>query len=158
MPSRSAVNLEFFVVNASLGRVWRRRANELLRDFNLSHAQAWPLVLLHRAGSSLRVQNLAEELGLDASSLVRHLDQLVRSGLITREEDPLDRRAKRLALTIEGEQLAERINAAVNAFRDRIMEGITTEQLEATLDILRSLERRVLDPSSDPFRETPDQE
>jgi DNA-binding MarR family transcriptional regulator len=55
---------------------------------------------------------LAEGLGLSLPSASRAVDGLVKRALVARTEDPSDRRQRLLALTDEGQALADRIMAA----------------------------------------------
>lgn len=57
-----------------------------------------PLIPLHRVGPP-RVSELAEALGLDRTTVTRHLDALEPRGLITRRPDERDRRAMMVNLT-----------------------------------------------------------
>jgi DNA-binding MarR family transcriptional regulator len=57
-----------------------------------------PLLRLHRTGPE-RVSELAEQLGLDSTTVTRHLDELESRGLIVRRPDPTDRRAALVHLT-----------------------------------------------------------
>ncbi len=57
-----------------------------------------PLTVLHRIGPA-RVSELAEALGLDRTTVTRHLDELERRGLIDRRPDERDRRAMHISLT-----------------------------------------------------------
>jgi DNA-binding MarR family transcriptional regulator len=59
----------------------------------------WPL--MH--GGPMRVRDLAEAKGVDASTISRQVAQLVEAGLVRREPDPADRRAWLLALTDGGQ-------------------------------------------------------
>lgn len=63
--------------------------------------RAW---LLHRLALTpgIRVADLADGCGLDASTASRHVRNLEEAGLIARAGDPADRRAARLALTPNG--------------------------------------------------------
>lgn len=64
--------------------------------------RAW---LLHRLALTpgLRVADLAEVCGLDASTASRHVRTLEEAGLLARVGDPDDRRAARLSLTQAGQ-------------------------------------------------------
>lgn len=64
--------------------------------------RAW---LLHRLALSpgIRVADLAEGCGLDASTASRHVRNLEDAGLLARTGDPDDRRAARLSLTPAGQ-------------------------------------------------------
>jgi DNA-binding MarR family transcriptional regulator len=57
-----------------------------------------PLTVLHRIGPS-RVSALAKALGLDRTTVTRHLDELESRGLVTRRSDERDRRAMLVSLT-----------------------------------------------------------
>jgi DNA-binding MarR family transcriptional regulator len=57
-----------------------------------------PLLRLHRNGPE-RIGALAVELGLDSTTVTRHLDELESRGLVVREPDPADRRAALVRLT-----------------------------------------------------------
>lgn len=50
----------------------------------------------------IRVSRVAEELGLDTSTVSRLVNQLVSSGLLARSPDPADQRAWLLSVTPEG--------------------------------------------------------
>jgi DNA-binding MarR family transcriptional regulator len=64
----------------------------------LHRGAAQPLLRLHRVGVE-RVSGLAAGLGLDATTVTRHLDDLEARGLITRRPNPADRRATLVRLT-----------------------------------------------------------
>ncbi len=68
--------------------------------------RAW---LLHRLALApgIRVADLADGCGLDASTASRHVRTLEDAGLVTRVGDPEDRRAARLSVTPDGQQALE---------------------------------------------------
>lgn len=79
-----------------------------LRDEALSVGQIAALHLIDQRGT-LRVTDLAEELGLSASATSRLVDALVKQGLVGRAEDADDRRVRTLTLTAEGRAFVGRI-------------------------------------------------
>ncbi|MGW0817920.1 MarR family winged helix-turn-helix transcriptional regulator [Streptomyces viridiviolaceus] len=60
----------------------------------------------------LRPGGLAARLGVEASHVTRTVQQLERSGYVSRVPDPDDRRAQRIELTEEGRRAVERIRDA----------------------------------------------
>src|SRR4051794_40844740 len=62
----------------------------------------WPL-----AQKPMRVRALAQAKGSDPSTVSRQADQLVRDGLISREPDPSDARARMLVLTEKGRAICD---------------------------------------------------
>jgi MarR family transcriptional regulator for hemolysin len=64
----------------------------------LTHAEAYP---------GLSQRGLADRLGIEGPTLVRHIDRLVADGLVQRVRDPQDRRVSRVELTGDGKDDAE---------------------------------------------------
>lgn len=58
-----------------------------------------------------RAATLAEALDVDASTVTRMSDRLVREGLLVRRSERADRRAVRLALSAKGEQAVRAVTA-----------------------------------------------
>ncbi|WP_437754565.1 MarR family winged helix-turn-helix transcriptional regulator [Sorangium sp. So ce1389] len=77
-----------------------------LHEEDFSVAQIAALHLVDQEGP-MRVTALAASLGLSASAGSRLADGLVQRGLLAREEDPEDRRAKTLALTPLGRRFVD---------------------------------------------------
>jgi len=75
-----------------------------LHEEDFSVAQIAVLYLLDEEGNA-RLGDVAERIGRSMPTASRLVDGLVKRGLVTREEDPEDRRAKRLALTSQGTKL-----------------------------------------------------
>lgn len=114
---------------AVLGRGYRAQADRELSDFGLSQAAAWALLVLWRLGNGQRQITLAEHVGIEGSTLVRHIDQLVEAGLMTRQDDPTDRRAKTLHLTSAGETRVRAIEARLLHYRARSFEGLSLDDI-----------------------------
>src|SRR3954468_23292122 len=72
------------------------------------------VALLRQVADSepLRPGELAARLGVEASHVTRTVQQLQKSGYVTRVPDPDDRRAQRIELTGAGQQAIDRIRDA----------------------------------------------
>jgi len=79
----------------------------------------------------LRQAALAEKLGVEPMTLVGFLDGLERAGLVTRDADPGDRRAKLVQPTAAAKPLVARIEAIARAVRERAMGALGERQAEA---------------------------
>jgi DNA-binding MarR family transcriptional regulator len=119
------------------------QGGEVLRvidESGLTFAQMKVLVELQTHDDKLdTVTALAEALGISAASASRAADGMVRKKLVTRVEDPDDRRVKRLALTAKGKRLADRIISARLAGLEEFtgsLEASERQKLEAALDVL----------------------
>ncbi len=84
---------------------------------------------------------------------MRLLDQLCAAGLVRRDEDPEDRRAKTITLTDEGRAVTARMEARLVTLRARLLKDVSREDLETTLRVLNvfnaSLESKPAKPIDD---------
>jgi DNA-binding MarR family transcriptional regulator len=81
----------------------------LAHEFDISFSQMKALHALMLGPEGTSVKALGDQLGLSLAAMSRAADDLVQRGLVTRTEDPLDRRMKRLALTGEGRDLVQKM-------------------------------------------------
>jgi MarR family transcriptional regulator, transcriptional regulator for hemolysin len=125
-------------------RKWRRVSDDALAAYNVSEACAVPLIVAGRLGAAVRQVELAEQVGIEGPSLVRLLDQLCAAGLMRRDADPDDRRAKIVALTDAGRALTERMEEDLRILRARVLKGVSRADLETTLRVLNAF--READP------------
>ena len=94
------------------------------------------VVLSHLAGAPVETQlSLARAIGYDKSRLIGLLDELEGAGLLTREPDPKDRRAKVISLTAAGKTRQERARRDIRAMERRLLAGVDP----ADVDLLRKL-------------------
>jgi DNA-binding MarR family transcriptional regulator len=79
---------------------------------------------------------LSTMLGLEKSSLTGLVDRAVRSGLVRREPDPLDRRAVRVALTAEGTATAGEFYPDTTVRMEALTDGMGTAERERLAALL----------------------
>jgi DNA-binding MarR family transcriptional regulator len=130
-------------IGALILRCMGRQGGEVLRvldESGLTFVQMKVLVELQSPDDALHtVTAFAEQLGISAASASRAADGMVRKKLVTRVEDPTDRRVKRLALTAKGQRLADRIISARLASLEEFtssLEADERQKLESALDAL----------------------
>ena len=122
------------------GRQWRKGAREVASHHGVSEAASAPLVWIERLGKDVRQNVLADAIGIEGASLVRLLDELQASGLITREPDPTDRRANSVNLTETGVAIVTEINEALTALRLDVFASVPRKDIEATLRVFAVIE------------------
>jgi DNA-binding MarR family transcriptional regulator len=114
---------------------------QAIDDLGLSFTQIKAAQFLAEADAPVSLGDVGEHLGLSLPAVSRAVDGLVRRGIVTREEDPADRRSKRIVITKRGRRLYERVYeiraAGVRAF----VEGLDPDQRDALLDGLRPIVR-----------------
>src|SRR4051812_28432176 len=101
----------------------------------------WAYVVLSRLSEKeYRGQNLlAEAIGADKTRIIDVLDDLQDRGLISREPDPSDRRARLLAATAKGRRLREQVHHAIRREEDRLLAEIPARDRDAFIRTLRAL-------------------
>jgi DNA-binding MarR family transcriptional regulator len=85
---------------------------EIVAELDLTMPQMRGMFMLSAAEQGLALTELAPRMGLSVAAAGRAVDGLVRNGLVSRTEDPVDRRIKRLALTPAGLAALARIGDA----------------------------------------------
>lgn len=127
-------------------RAYRAGADKVAAEYGLSEATGLPVLLLGRfGGNGVRPGVLADALGLEPSSLVRVIDQLIEAGLLLRHDDPVDRRAKILSLTDAGKHTASLMESALIPFRQSVFGAFAPADIEACLRVLAALPAAITD-------------
>ncbi|OZD04318.1 MarR family transcriptional regulator [Rhodococcus sp. 06-235-1A] len=96
----------------AVARRIRRSHMSALEPFGLNPSQSRALHVLAREPESMRLRDLAEHLRIVARSATDIVDSLEAAHLVTRQQDPSDRRAVLVELTETGRALLDRIDDA----------------------------------------------
>lgn len=120
-------------------RSYRACADQRLAHLGISSALGWPLIIIGRHPEGIRHGKLSEELGIESPSLLRPVNQLINSGLVARQDDPTDKRAKILWLTEEGLVVSQRIETLLHELRDELFSGLSDSELETLTRVMERL-------------------
>ena len=138
LPDQTFIQLTTALTHAA--RAYRAGADKVAADYGLSEATGLPVLLVGRYGEQgVRPGILADALGLEPSSLVRVVDQLIAANLLVRHDDPHDRRAKILNLTAEGKRTADLMERALVPYRHQVFGAFDRADVDACLRVLASL-------------------
>jgi MarR family transcriptional regulator, transcriptional regulator for hemolysin len=122
-----------------VSRLFRRRFEAAVAAAGLEVTVGEARTLFHAAREDgMRQAALAERMGIEPMTLVNYLDRLERRGLIAREPDPSDRRAKIVRVTPAAEPFLERLEAVARGVRRQAVSGLPEREMEAAR---RALER-----------------
>jgi DNA-binding MarR family transcriptional regulator len=110
-----------------------------ISDLDLSLTQLKSLALLREQERQLAVKDLSEGLGLSVAATSRTVDGLVKRRLVDRDEDPVDRRVKRVRLTARGQRMIERVVAVRVVALRRVVDSLSEEQRTKLEDALEAL-------------------
>jgi DNA-binding MarR family transcriptional regulator len=109
-----------------------------IRDKGLSMGQFGALTHIFRSGRC-GVSDIGSDLGVTNSAASQMLERLVQLKLITRSEDPLDRRSKQIVLTEKGQQILQDLSLANRNWLEDLSLSMSDEekqQVEQGITIL----------------------
>jgi len=110
-----------------------------LEHLGLSLAKLAALKALAEAGESLPLTRLAERLSCVKSNITQLVDRLETDGLVQRQADPNDRRARLAVLTPAG-QAAYRKGIEIEQAAEReLLQRLTAEESEMLTGLLAKL-------------------
>jgi DNA-binding MarR family transcriptional regulator len=126
-----------------INRVLRASSQEDWTSLSLTRAQLKILVLLLQEGPAT-VGHLASNLGVTLPSITATVDRLVRQELVSREDDPSDRRRVINRLTPLGISLIERLQEGRRARLVAALQQLSPDELDSLSNGLEKLEQAIL--------------
>lgn len=109
-------------------------------DVTPSQVRAIRVLAAHGGDGGVRSKELAEQLRIAPRSATEVVDALEAKGLVSRSQDPGDRRAVLVALTDHGRALSEEVRRARGVESERLFERLTRTDREDLARILRKLQ------------------
>lgn len=105
----------------------------------------WEYVIISTIARSdgLRQKELARRSRRDETRLIAHLDELADRGLVRRETDPDDRRAKIVTLTGRGRRLYRSCRTGIAAMEDELLADFSSQDRQTLRRMLADLADRV---------------
>ncbi|MCM0761493.1 MarR family transcriptional regulator [Sporomusa sphaeroides DSM 2875] len=85
------------------------------------------------------LNTLSDRLGVDKSTMSRNIEILVNSGLVSRTTDPDNRRSVTIALTDQGRQLFQQIEASMTQFYETLLHALPADKRSQVLESLELL-------------------
>jgi MarR family transcriptional regulator, lower aerobic nicotinate degradation pathway regulator len=82
-------------------------------------------------------QQLADSLDFDKSDLVGRIDRLEQRELVTRSQDPADRRRNLVKLTRRGRALVRRLQPVALRSQEGFLDSLTPEEQQTLISLLR---------------------
>ncbi|MBB5172526.1 MarR family winged helix-turn-helix transcriptional regulator [Texcoconibacillus texcoconensis] len=117
-----------------------------LEPFNLAPEQNLIMMLLWEK-DGLTQNQLVEKLAKDKTNIARMASNLEKKGFIKRVHCQDDRRAVKLYLTSRGKELGDEVIPVAEAFNDKVVKGISHEELLELERLLAKIKENVLSPN-----------
>ncbi|RJE89368.1 MarR family winged helix-turn-helix transcriptional regulator [Paracoccus onubensis] len=129
----------------SIFRKWRRYIDDEFRAVGFTDATRSPLIALYDHNQPMRQRDLAAQLGLDPSALVRVIQLLTERDLVASAPDADDKRTKRISLTAEGRSWAEFIIAKSMEAERKFLTSVSDEEIAAMRSALIRISANIPD-------------
>jgi DNA-binding MarR family transcriptional regulator len=126
-----------------VSRLRRMMFDRTLAPLGITRSQWWVLAFVSRKNGLPQTQ-LASELDVGKVALGALIDRLESAGFVFRQNDPNDRRVKRVYLTKQSMDFLKRIRKETDKFNAYLVEGIGRAELETTSETLFAMKRRLL--------------
>lgn len=133
---RNAIRLSFLIHDVS--RMRRSAYDQFMKPLSITRAQWWVLANLSRQDGMMQTQ-LAAVLDVGKASLGILIEKLERSGWVTRQEDPTDKRAKRVFLTRPAHALIARMTKMEHAFNKQVLADLSQEERATVVTALQKI-------------------
>jgi DNA-binding MarR family transcriptional regulator len=113
---------------------------QAIEENRLTLTQVKALVALDsEQGGPCPIRQLGEKLGITPPTATRAIDALVERDLVSRSEDPDDRRVRRIAITGAGRRLVGELASRRTAELEAFAEGLSASQRRKLLTALEAL-------------------
>ncbi len=133
MPVETLTSYE--LLRKVLWRLLHRYLRSLWRyakDQGLTMSQLFILRQIHaQTQRGCNISLISARMGVTNAAISQTLDHLVQQGLVSRTEDPQDRRNKRILLTAKGEQFLHQSMEASQSWMIDLIEQLTDDEREA---------------------------
>lgn len=113
-----------------------------IAELDLSFTQIKALCALELDGVDRSVKALADSLGVSLAAMSRAVDGLYERGLVEREEDPADRRMKRVRLTAAGREVPLALNEGRLSTLQGLIDSLAEDEARALGEALALIMRR----------------
>jgi MarR family transcriptional regulator, transcriptional regulator for hemolysin len=128
-----------------VSRLRRTVVDKALRPIGVTRSQWWVLANLSRHnGKGMMQTELAKVMDVGKVTLGGLIDRLDATGVVARQADPQDRRAKRVVITPRGLKLLTEIQEIAKVVNARIMSGIPKGDITRTETVLHQMKQQLI--------------
>jgi DNA-binding MarR family transcriptional regulator len=128
---RAPLTRDMFALASYLMRTANLGTFNAIAELDLSVTQLKALCALDAREEEPSLKSLADSMGVSLPTMSRAVDGLFERGFLLREEDPVDRRVKRLRLTDAGRRVPLALNEARLSALHELIGSLGDEQADA---------------------------
>ena len=134
-----------------VSRLRRTVVDQLIKPLGITRSQWWVLNSLFRhEGESMMQIELARLLDVGKVTVGGLIDRLEENGLVSRIQDKVDRRSKRVVISAKGKKLINRMQQVSVDLNAQIMRGISSQEEKQLAAILARMKDNLIDMDAVP--------
>jgi DNA-binding MarR family transcriptional regulator len=130
---------DIIVAQERLERLFAYDRSDPIFNSHLTLSQLRIMLLVARSDGGMSGSELAAALGVGLATLTGMIDRLVANDLVIRQEDPHDRRVRRITLSRAGAELMDTMISAGVAKGRRLLSRLSAQQLATVCEAMNLL-------------------
>ena len=141
-----------FDLSSSLGYYFSKSNNLFKSSFNRLlmkkgyrlNSDHWTVLIILKNNPGIRQTDIAVIMQRDQPAVTRMMDFLENEGIVSRKNDPRDRRAHNIFLTEDGEQMYVELLGVAEELNNKLLEGIDKKNVKLLRKTLSLLIERMM--------------
>lgn len=126
---------QFGFLISDVARLLRWNFDRQAQGLGLTRAQ-WAVLAHLKRSDGVQQNSLARMMDIKPITLARHLDRLQAEGWVERQNDPQDRRAKRVFLTSKANPMLDSLGKLGMKVREEALHGVSPADFDVTVRTL----------------------
>lgn len=122
---------------------YARLMDPICKQWNLTRNELDVMLFLANNPGYDRAVDIVTNRGMSKSHVSLSITNLESRGLLTRQEDPADRRTIHLTLTEASREITEKGRMAQKYFFSYLHQGVTREQVELMMDFAKKVSENI---------------
>ena len=143
MKKMAIPDYNYFDIMAKAQKGYTRLLDPICKKWDLTRNELDVMLFLYNNPEFDRAVDIVNNRGLSKSHVSLSISGLESKHLLTREEDPSDRRTVHLHLTQRGKEIAETGRMSQKRFFSYLHQGVTQEQIDMMIDFSRKVAENI---------------
>lgn len=133
---------EFFFELVTTTKPHESLVAEYLKKYNLKLSD-WVMISFLHNFKHLTLNEIGEMIGMEKPNVTRTTQHLVSLNIIHVEQNKQDKRKKNIHFTEKGNELHDFARKEFNEYEEKIVNGISEEEIQNTLITLKKLKKNI---------------
>jgi len=143
MKKQPIPDYNYFDIMARAQKGYARLLDPICKKWDLTRNELDVMLFLYNNPGFDRAVDIVNNRGLSKSHVSLSISGLESKQLLTRTEDPADRRTVHLQLTQQGKEIAETGRISQKRFFSYLHQGVSQEQIDMMIDFSRKVAENI---------------